>query len=226
MKILVIAAHPDDEVLGCGGTIAKLSNQGHDVSIAILGEGLTSRGSVSKTIPPKKIAHLHSQAREAAKLLGASRLILKSLPDNRMDSVPLLDVVKLTEELIAEIEPEAIYTHSGGDLNIDHAVVFRAILTATRPTADSGVREVWAFDTPSSTEWAFQRFEPIFRPNLFVDIGDTLDVKTQAISLYESEVRTYPHPRSPEALVAIAKRWGAVAGYRAAEAFELIRALR
>ena len=136
------------------------------------------------------------------------------------------NIVKIIEGIVAELAPEVIYTHHGGDLNIDHRIVHRAILTATRPMRGQSVREIYAFEVPSSTEWAFQRFEQVFRPNVFIDISGTLDIKIQAFAHYDSESRAFPHPRSPEALIAIARRWGSVAGCEAAEAFELIRAIR
>ena len=227
MKILVVAAHPDDEVLGCGGTIARLNREGHEIAIAILGEGVTSRYEQREKADPALIKALHGKAGEVAKLLGAKQLTLHSLPDNRFDTVPLLEVVKVVEDLIAGSKPEAIYTHHGGDLNIDHVITHRAVLTASRPMKGHPVREVYAFEVASSTEWAFQRFEPAFRPSVFVDISaGGVEVKQRAMALYETEARAFPHPRSPEALAAIARRWGSVAGCEAAEAFELVRSLR
>jgi LmbE family N-acetylglucosaminyl deacetylase len=226
MRVLVVAAHPDDEVLGCGGTIARLAGSGHDVFILILGEGSTSRSQQREQADLSLVETLHQNSFEAAKVLGAKEVFMRSLPDNRFDTVPLLDIVKLVEELVTELTPEVIYTHHGGDLNIDHALTHRAVLTATRPVAGQPVREIYAFEVPSSTEWAFQRLEPIFRPNVFEDISETLDLKIKALSFYESETRPFPHPRSPEALRAIAQRWGSVVGHEAVEAFELVRAIR
>jgi LmbE family N-acetylglucosaminyl deacetylase len=137
-----------------------------------------------------------------------------------------LDVVKIVEELIAKFDPAVIYTHHPGDLNVDHGVVYRAVLTASRPLPGQRVREIYAFEVASSTEWAFQRLEPSFRPNVFVDISSTLENKVAALACYDTETRKFPHPRSPEAVRAIAMRWGSVAGFPAAEAFELIRLLR
>jgi LmbE family N-acetylglucosaminyl deacetylase len=226
VKVLVIAAHPDDEVLGCGGAAARLVQEGHEVHFAILGEGITSRHSRREDADAERLSLLHRHAQAAAKKVGAKSLALHQLPDNRLDTVPLLDVVKVVEDLVEKLEPEVIYTHHGGDLNVDHGVVHRAVLTATRPVAGQPVREIYAFEVPSSTEWAFQRLEPVFRPNVFVDISSTLEVKIAAMACYETETREFPHPRSPEALRAIAVRWGSVAGCAAAEAFELIRSIR
>ncbi len=225
-RILVIAAHPDDEVLGCGATAARLVAEGHEVHFAILGEGITARCRQRGDTDTPQLSALHQQAQAAAAKVGVKNVILHKLPDNRLDTLPLLEVVKIIEELVDRLKPEVIYTHHGGDLNIDHAVIHRAVLTATRPLAGQMVREIYAFEVPSSTEWAFQRLEPAFRPNVFVDVTRTLEAKIAAMECYESERRKFPHPRSPEALRAIAVRWGSVAGCGAAEAFELVRSVR
>lgn len=225
MKVLVVAAHPDDEVLGCGGTITRLSQEGHNVYIAILGEGVTSRYQHQEEADQGQVKALHARSQQVAELLGAKDLFLYNLPDNRFDTVPLLDVIKIIEELIERLQPEVVYIHHGGDLNIDHVIMHRAVLTATRPMIDCSVKEVYAFEVPSSTEWAFQQFQP-FRPNVFMDISTTLETKLKAMKLYESEGRAFPHPRSPEALRALAQWRGSTAGLKAAEAFELIRAVR
>ena len=225
-SVLIIAAHPDDEVLGCGGTIARLTQEGHDVYIAILGEGVTSRYEQREQADEALVEALHARSRQAADLLGARDFFLYSLPDNRFDTVPLLDVIKIIEELVERLRPQVIYTHHSGDLNIDHVMLHRAVLTATRPTAGHPVKEIHAFEVPSSTEWAFGQFQPAFRPNVFVDISATLEPKVQAMALYQSEARPFPHPRSSEALRAIAQRWGSVVGVEYAEAFELIRLIR
>jgi LmbE family N-acetylglucosaminyl deacetylase len=223
MNILVVAAHPDDEVLGCGGTMARLSAEKHDVFVAILGEGVTSRKAQRDQADAATVKQLQDRSHEVAAIVGAKDLFMFSLPDNRFDTVPMLDVVKTIEELIARLKPQVVYTQHGGDLNIDHAVTFRATLTATRPIVGSPVSTVYAYEVPSATEWAFQKFSPQFQPNVFVDIGSTLETKVRAMQTYETEARAFPHPRSPEALRAIALRWGSVAGLPAAEAFELIR---
>jgi LmbE family N-acetylglucosaminyl deacetylase len=226
MKILVVAAHPDDEILGCGGTMTRLAREGHEVRIAILAEGMSSRYAQREEVDPQQMKGLHFHAQQAADKIGAKELILCKLPDNRLDTVPLLDVVKTVEELVARFHPEVIYTHHPGDLNVDHGVVHRAVLTATRPVTGQCVLEVYAFEVPSSTEWAFQRLAPPFRPNVFVDITDSLETKIAALACYDTEAREFPHPRSPEALRAIATRWGSVVGLPAVEAFELIRSVR
>jgi LmbE family N-acetylglucosaminyl deacetylase len=223
MTVMVIASHPDDEVLGCGGTIARLSDEGHAVHIRILGEGMTSRYASRDRADVAAVAALHTHSDRVARLLGARDLEMAGLPDNRFDTVPLLDVVKIVEAWIDAVKPSCVYTQHGGDLNIDHRVTFRATVTATRPVARCVVRSLYAYAVDSSTEWAFGKFEPIFRPNVFVDISTTLDRKVEALAIYETETREFPHPRSAENLRAGAARWGAAAGLRAAEPFELIR---
>lgn len=226
MNVLVIAAHPDDEVLGCGATIARLVTEGHQVSIRILGEGVTSRFDQRSEADPEELAELAQTAKLAGEVLGVTDVVVHGLPDNRFDSLDLLDVVKVVEHDIEALRPEIVFTHHGGDLNIDHQIVHRAVLTATRPVGEHAVREVHAFEVPSATEWAFQRLAPVFRPNLFVDVAATLTAKIDAMAVYESEGRAFPHPRSPEALRAIAQRWGSTTGQLAAEAFETVRDLR
>lgn len=226
MKILVIAAHPDDEVLGCGGTIARLAREGHQIRIALLGEGITSRYRQRDQAEVGLIKALHQQSRQVAKVLGVEEVLFFNLPDNQFDTVPLLEVVKIVEDLVNSHTPEIIYTHHGGDLNIDHHVTHRAVLTATRPIQGNPVREIYAFEVPSSTEWAFQCLEPAFHANVFVDITSTIAIKLQVLSHYDMEVRPFPHPRSVEVLRAIARRWGSIVGCEAAEAYQLIRAIR
>jgi LmbE family N-acetylglucosaminyl deacetylase len=226
MNVLVIAAHPDDEVLGCGGTVARLAKEGHSVHILILGEGVTSRFADRQEADPVVLQTLHSTSVEVAQMLGAKDVQLKGLPDNRFDTVPLLDVVKLIEEGVQRVSPKVVFTQHGGDLNIDHEITFRATLTATRPLQGCPVKTVYSYEVASSTEWALNQFAPPFHPNVFVDIDQTQETKIQAMQAYESEARTFPHPRSPEALRAAALRWGSVAGLKAAEAFELVRDVR
>jgi LmbE family N-acetylglucosaminyl deacetylase len=222
-NILVIAAHPDDEVLGVGGTIARSADEGHNVYILILGEGITSRFSTPDQADAVQISALHQKSRDVARLLGAKDVFLSKLPDNRFDTVPMLDVVKIIEGFITKLEPQIVYTQHGGDLNIDHVVTFRATLTATRPMKGTPVRRLYAYEVASSTEWAFSQFSPRFVPQVYNDISGTLEKKIQAMQTYEGEARAFPHPRSPEALRAAAIRYGSHVGLNAAEVFSLIR---
>jgi LmbE family N-acetylglucosaminyl deacetylase len=226
MKILVVAAHPDDEVLGCGATIARLHEEGHRIRIAILGEGITSRYADRRLVEPHLIDDLQNCSRKAIKLLGVDEVAYFELPDNRFDTLPLLELTKRVEGLIEEFQPELIFTQHPGDLNLDHALTARAVLTASRPVAGQCVKEIYTFEAPSSTEWAFRKTGDPFAANVFYDISAHLDQKLAAMEQYDSEARPFPHPRSPEALRARAQLWGTVAGCPAAEAFELIRSLR
>ena len=223
--VLVVAAHPDDEVLGCGGTIARLARGKRDVHIVILGEGATSRHAQGDQAAVPAVRLLERQSEQVGRLLGAKDVRTHGLPDNSFDTVPLLQIAKLIEEAIDSIKPGTVYTHHGGDLNADHSLSHRATLIATRPTPDSPVKAVYAYEVPSSTDWALSGVTPAFHPNVFVDIAGTLNQKVEAMRLYESEVREFPHPRSEEALVANARRWGSVAGVHAAEAFVLVRSV-
>lgn len=222
MQILVVAAHPDDEVLGCGATMARLAGEGHRVHVAILGEGATSRSGDTGAQLAEGVASLMEQSLRAAAILGVSRVTHHGLPDNRFDALPLLDVVKCVEGLLEDVQPAVILTHHGGDLNIDHAITFRAVLTATRPMPGGTVRSLYAYETPSATEWAFETSAP-FEPNVFVDVVQSLDAKLQAMSCYAGELREHPHPRSLRALRARAEYWGSVAGLAAAEPLRLVR---
>ena len=222
MNILVVAAHPDDEVLGCGGTMARLSSEGHNVHILILGEGVTSRYENPADANKAELDNLHKQAKAVGASLGAKEVSLAGLPDNRFDTVALLDIVKIIESHIERIKPEVVYVQHGGDLNIDHVCTFRATITAARPMKESPVKELLAYRVSSSTEWAFNQFEPSFTPTVFSDISKTLDKKIAAMEQYAGEARAFPHPRSPQALKAEAEYFGSIAGLNAAEAFSVI----
>lgn len=226
MNVLVIAAHPDDVVLGCGGTIAKLAMEGTAVSAAIISQGSTSRYAKHEEVAPDVVQKLREWSQEAAHILGLANVTYFDYPDNRLDSVDLLDIVKAIERVVEDVKPRVVFTQHGGDLNNDHALVFRATLIALRPMEKCGVESLLAYEVPSSTEWSFQRFEPIFRPSVFYQIEDTLEAKQKAMAAFETEARAFPHPRSPQALQSIAQRWGSVVGVGAAEAFELIREVR
>jgi len=223
MRVLVVAAHPDDEVLGVGGVVSRHSKNGDSVTIVILGEGITSRHVTRDKADETLLSDLKTDARRASKLMGCADLRLLELPDNRFDSLNLLDVVKVIEEVVEQIEPEIIYTHHHGDLNIDHVITARAVLTACRPLPGTSVRRILAFEVPSSTGWGFPQHA--FTPTVFVDISDTLPVKLEAMKAYRSEMRQYPHPRSLEALAERARAWGSQVGLDAAEPFVLLREL-
>ncbi|EDU36135.1 N-acetylglucosaminylphosphatidylinositol deacetylase [Clostridium sporogenes ATCC 15579] len=224
-NILVIAAHPDDEILGVGGTVLKHNKDGDECFGLILGEGMTSRYNKRELADSTKVEKLHEDTFKAAKIVGYKKIYMENLPDNRFDSVPLLDIIKIIEEYIENIKPDIIYTHFGGDLNIDHKITFEAVLTATRPIGNEYVKEIYAFETVSSTEWNFSSTSN-FKPNYFIDITETLDEKLKAMECYKSELRQFPHPRSNKNLKASALKWGSVISKEYAEAFEVIRIIK
>lgn len=200
MKVLVVAAHPDDEILGIGGTVAKHSSKGDEVYVLVLGEGKASRGETKK----EELEELKEEAKEANKILGVKEIFFEGLPDNSFDSVPLLEIIKKIERYVEKIDPEIIYTHYGEDLNIDHRLTFQAVLTAARPLPGSKIKLLAVFETLSSTEWAEE--EKAFVPNLYSEISDNLDKKLDAMSKYKSELREFPHPRSLEGIKVLAKK--------------------
>lgn len=224
--VLVVAAHPDDEVLGCGGTIAAHAAAGDRVSVLILGEGVTSRKGLKPREAAKAVKALQESAVKAAYVLGAQEAALAGLPDNRFDSVDLLDIVHLVEQFKNRVKPDIVYTHHHGDLNIDHRLTHQAVLTACRPLPGETVREIYAFEILSATEWQAPHPGLSFHPNHFVDISDMLPRKLAAMEVYKPEVRSWPHPRSLEGIVTQAHGRGIQIGREAAEAFEVIRSIR
>ena len=224
---LVVAAHPDDEVLGCGGTIARLSSEGWAVHVLIVAEGATSRDSSrNRDARRGELSELGRAANAANAILGAASVVLGDLPDNRMDSIDLLDVVKLVEQSISTHTPRLVFTHHVGDLNVDHRVLHDAVVTACRPLPGTCVEELLFFEVASSTEWTPSPSGPMFAPTVFYDITGHLATKLAALAAYASEMRPFPHPRSLKALEALALWRGASCGLEAAEAFALGRARR
>lgn len=221
--LLVVAAHPDDEILGAGATIARRVAGGDKAFALILGEGQTSRWESRETAEEEAVSILHKNSEAAAKIIGFTDIYFENLPDNRFDSVALLEVVKTVEKYVKEIRPDVIYTHHAHDLNIDHRVTCEAVLTATRPIGNYPVSEIYEFETVSSTEWNFGNKEGSFFPNMFVDIEDFFNIKCAAMEKYESELCTFPHPRSLKMLELNAQRWGGIVGKNYVEAFELVR---
>ena len=197
MNILIIAAHPDDEVLGCGGSIAKWTKDNHQVHVLIMAEGVTSRDKSRNRIARKQeISRLEKSAIKASKMLGVKSVEILHHPDNRMDSIDLLDVVKSIEERIKYLKPEMVVTHHEGDLNIDHQITHQSVITACRPQPGQTVKRILAFEVPSSTEWQSPTYNQPFIPNWFEDISDTFELKIKALESYQSEMREWPHARS------------------------------
>ena len=221
-NVLVIAAHPDDEVLGCGATMAKHAFEGSEVWSLILGEGITSRFSKPGKGTKPLLKKLWASAEKANRSLGVRRLIQRQFPDNAFDRVPRLEIIHEIESVIEELKPSVVYTHNPSDLNIDHQLCSEAVQTACRPIPGHPVKRVLAFEVVSSTEWRFGGGDP-FRPNVFVDVARFLSRKLDAMKHYAGELRPFPHARSLENLEALAKFRGAQSGVLAAEAFCLLR---
>jgi LmbE family N-acetylglucosaminyl deacetylase len=226
--ILVIAAHPDDEILGCGGTIARYSREGHLVHILIMAEGITSRDEKrNRDSRIDLINHLHSIALRAGFFVGAKSVELLEFPDNRMDSCDQLEIIKAIEKKIKNLKPTIIFTHFSNDLNIDHRIINTAVITACRPLSDQSVRELYFFEIPSSTEWNFGNSSNNFLPNFFVTLTEEDFLrKIGALEIYKSEMREFPHPRSIPAIDAISKWRGATVGVDYAESFCIGRIIR
>jgi len=219
--VMVVAAHPDDEVLGCGGTIARHVAEGDVVHVVFMTSGVGSR----KSRLAKEIEERNKSRDKALKILGVSSAHSFDFPDNKMDSLPLLDIVQPLESLLDKVRPSIVYTHHYGDLNVDHRVTHQAVITASRPLPQSFVREVYAFEVISSTEWFFGR-ENIFIPNVFVDISDYVDTKQKAIRAYDFEMRDPPHSRSYQHLKSLTEHRGFSVGLNMSESFFLLRMLR
>jgi LmbE family N-acetylglucosaminyl deacetylase len=218
--ILVVAAHTDDEALGCGGTIARHVAEGDTVYAVFLADGVTSRPDASSA----QLEQRNSAAAKAHEILGIRQVYMLGFPDNRMDGIPLLDIVQRLEEVLIKVQPEVVYTHHCGDLNVDHRITHQATLTACRPIPGASVKEIYAFEVLSSTEWNTPGVTP-FIPNVFVDISRYLDTKISALSAYELEMREEPHSRSIENAIRLAELRGNTVGVKAAEGFSLVRAL-
>ena len=211
-RVLVIAAHPDDEILGVGGTVLKHTGRGDEVVTIVACEGESLRYEGSE--PGMK-----SQSQRAAEILGVQRLECLDFPDQGLDRFTLTEIITPIEKVVRELRPDTVYCQYGGDVNRDHELLFKAVLVATRPT-EAFISEVYAFDTASSTEWAYPRS---FVPDTWIEISSVLERKIEAMACYETEMRDYPHPRSAESLRNKARAWGNQCCMDAAEVFMTVR---
>lgn len=212
-KILVVVAHSDDEVLGCGGTISKhIANQ-DEVFVLVLTDGESSRGEFNTE-------KRHEAFLKSCHSLGIKNHHHANLKDSQLDTYPLVEVIRVVEKIATEFKPTIVYTHTESDLNIDHTITHRAVMTAFRGTQNSSVSQILTFEIPSSTEWANHRNRSHFVPNYFVELTETeFKAKMTALNCYAEELREFPHPRSEEYLLALAKVRGGSVGVKLAEAF-------
>jgi LmbE family N-acetylglucosaminyl deacetylase len=236
LKVLIIVAHPDDEVLGMGGTITKYVKNGDSVKIVIMATGVFSRRSSNNMNASvyevdddmlkkmsKQVQNLQKDAIKASKIMGVTDVEFLDFPDNEMDKKSNLEITKKIESIISKFKPDIVFTHSQHDVNIDHRMIYDATITATRPFSKFKVKEVISFEVPSSTEWYFPSK---FSPNMFIDINKELNTKIKALSAYKTEINDFPHPRSAKGIEIIAKHWGTVSAFNAAEAFYIVRQLK
>jgi len=224
-KILVFAAHPDDEILGCGATLLKLKKKGFKIKSIFLGDGETSRRTHNRLIL-NSITRREKQAIKVSKKGKFEKPVFKRFPDNKLDTIPMLDIVKIIERQIKNYKPEIIFTHFENDLNIDHQIVYKAVLTATRPLSRTFVKKIYSFEVPSSTEFTFNRNpKKIFNPNFYVEVEKTIKEKIKLLKIYKDEIKKWPHPRSLKSIKNLSMFRGSQIGLKYAEAFMLIREL-
>lgn len=224
-RILVVAAHPDDDILGCAGSMYKLQKNGAEIRVLFIGEGSSGRFSIAdhNSMQCKNaILNREKSAKIALGFINVKNITFLNNPAGRFDTIPLIDIGKSIELEIAEFCPDTIFTHSNVDANSDHRITFQATLQATRPGALNHVASLLSYEVPSSTEW---RFIKTFRPTYFVEITNEIDSKIKAMNTYTSEVKPFPFPRSPENIRALAMVRGSQAGVAYAEAFEIVRGI-
>jgi len=217
MKILVIAPHPDDEVVGCGGTIAKHAEKRDEVYLCIMTKGYTPDW------PEEILKNRPKEVEKVNKILGIGKTYFLDFPTVKLDTIPQKNLNDSIFQVVTEVKPEIVYMPHKGDLNKDHRLVFEATLVATRPVGEHKVRKMLSYETLSSTEWG----NPIeaFIPNVYINVSETIERKIEAMKVYESEMKPYPHPRSLEVVDALARKRGSEVGVKFAEAFVLIKEL-
>jgi len=222
MKVLVIAPHPDDEVLGCGGTIKKYTSMGDQVYLCIATKAYTPDWT------EEFIANRKEEIESAVKTLGINKLFLLDFPTVKLDTISQKEINDSISKVVQEVKPEVVFIPFGGDINKDHKIIFEASLVALRPNLESSVKKVYCYEVLSETEWAkpAQKIEDVFMPNYYEDVSDYLEDKIKAMECYKSEVRGYPHPRSLEGIKILAQKRGLESGLKLSEAFMLIREIK
>ena len=218
-KTLVVAAHPDDEVLGCGGLIAKLINQGEQVRVVFIAEGTSCRYEALNKKVQEEINFRNQCSIEAIRSLGVSSHNFYNLPCGRLDKEPIIEIAKIIQKEISEYIPTTVLTHSSNDVHIDHKITYRAVVQATRPVGKI-VKNLLSFEILSSTEW---NYTEAFKPNIFVDVTSTINAKINAMHCYSTEQPKYPHPRSDQGIRSLASMRGSQSGVEYAEGFKIIR---
>jgi len=210
MKVLIISSHPDDEVLGCGGTIRNFASQGISVYVLLLTCGAESK------------KNLKEDCLKAHKILGTREVFFEGFPNQLLDTVPILKINETIEKYLAKINPEIVFTHHYGDINRDHKIAFESTFVAVRPLFPAKVKKLYSYFVASSTEWNACP-KNAFIPNTFIDIQKSLDYKIRAMKCYKTEYRDYPHPRSAKSIKLYANYWGIIAGLKFAESFLMLR---
>lgn len=224
MNVLVVAAHPDDEVLGAGCAMAAHAQEGDSVFVYVATDGCGARKE--KGYDAKRVEELRAHCQKAAKLLGVKKVFFGEFEDQMLDVTPVSNIAKAVEKVLLEAKPEVVYAHSNADMNKDHRILFEATMIACRPHSSSGagVKKVLSFEILSSTEWGTQALKTSFSPNYFVNASKgLLEKKTTAFACYATEGRPDPHPRSQRGIEILAAYRGFQAGVAHAEAFEIVR---
>jgi LmbE family N-acetylglucosaminyl deacetylase len=216
-KILIIVAHPDDEVLGCGATIAKYTKNGNEVQVVFLADGFSSRLNDDNR---------DAVAKQVAEILNCNQPIFLDFPDNQLDIIPLLEIVKKIEKVVGDFQPNIIYTHHFGDLNIDHQITHKAVMTACRPQPNFCVKEIYSFEILSATHWQSSSMGNTFTPHYFVNINGFMSKKIEALQCYDNEMREAPHARSYESVKNLSRFRGSLVGIESAEAFCVERMIK
>ncbi len=220
-SVLIVSAHADDEVLGCGGTISKHIASGDKVHLIFMTNGVGARNTALEA----DVIERQASAQRVADILNIASIQQFNFPDNKMDTVALLDIVQSIEKVISELQPEIVYTHHIGDLNIDHQITHKAVMTACRPKPGFCVRSIYAFEVVSSTEWQTTGYLP-FTPNVFVDIGNQIKIKRKALEIYDREMQLTPCARSIDNVIRLNALRGNTVGLDYAEAFILLRSIQ
>ena len=218
-SILVIASHPDDETIGCGGSLLRHISEGDSVNVLTLTNGVGSRESNKLSDVKKR----QLAAVQAFKILGINWIASGDFPDNNMDSIPLLEIIKFIENNKNKFPPDIVYTHSPSDLNIDHRICASAAVTSFRPQPEEKCSEIRFFEVASSTDFSVKQLNETFNPNLFVCIDKFIEKKLEALKCYEDEIKNFPHSRSIEKIKSLAEYRGGQSGQSYAEAFEVVR---